>query len=296
MTFSTPVKTLMKEYRLMSERRLMLCTDLDRTLIPNGEQSENQQARLLFSQFCARPEILLVYVSGRHLALIDDAIEQYELPVPDYAITDVGTKIYQRHLNKWQSLKSWEDHIDIDWQGKSANDIQSLLPMHDKLALQEPEKQNTHKISYYVHSLQKPSALVAQIEEKLQQENITATLIWSIDEQANIGLLDIVPVRSTKLHAIEFLRKQLDYRLNEIVFSGDSGNDLQVLESTLPSILVANATAEIKIIAADKVKSEGHPDSLYIAEGGFKGMNGNYAAGILEGVHHYHPGLVDSSN
>lgn len=279
----------------MSERRLLLCTDLDRTVIPNGEQSEDQQARHLFRQFCVRPEILLVYVSGRHLALVEEAIKQYELPVPDYAITDVGTKIYQRHDQQWKILKSWENHIDVDWHGKKAADIQSILADFTELTLQETVKQNTHKISYYVATLKEPVSLLKKIEKNLQQESIAATLIWSIDEQANIGLLDIVPKSSTKLHAIEFLRVQLGYTLEEILFSGDSGNDLQVLESAIPSILVANATAEIKSVAVKKAQNEGHPETLYIAEGGFKGMNGNYAAGILEGVNHFYPDLIDSA-
>jgi len=279
----------------MSKRRLMLCTDLDRTVIPNGDQSENQQARELFRQFCARPEILLVYVSGRHLELVNEAINQYELPVPDYAITDVGTKIYHRHLQQWQSLLSWENLIDKDWQGKSARDIQRYLDDFNELSLQEHSKQNTHKISYYIDSLEKPVALLRRVKDILSTANITATLIWSIDEQAAIGLLDIVPKSSTKLHAIEFLRKQLDYQLHETVFSGDSGNDLQVLESAIPSILVANAMPEIKSEATKKVQHEGHLDSLYIADGGYMGMNGNYTAGILEGINHFHPDILNSA-
>jgi hypothetical protein len=33
----------------------------------------------------------------------------------------------------------------------------------------------------------------------------------------------------------------------------------------------------------------GHGDQLYIARGDFQGMNGNYSAGMLEGIAHYHP-------
>jgi hypothetical protein len=30
-------------------------------------------------------------------------------------------------------------------------------------------------------------------------------------------------------------------------------------------------------------------DTLYVAQGGYLGMNGNYSAGILEGLAHYWP-------
>jgi hypothetical protein len=52
--------------------------------------------------------------------------------------------------------------------------------------------------------------------------------------------------------------------------------------SDIPSVLVANADAETKNRAVNV-------DALYIAKGGYLGMNGNYSAGILEGVAHYRP-------
>ncbi|NNJ94540.1 MAG: haloacid dehalogenase, partial [Halobacteria archaeon] len=74
---------------------LLICTDLDRTLIPNGPQSESPAARERFSELAARPEVTLAYVSGRHRALIERAIVNYRLPLPDFVIGDVGTTIYR---------------------------------------------------------------------------------------------------------------------------------------------------------------------------------------------------------
>ena len=68
------------------------------------------------------------------------------------------------------------------------------------------------------------------------------------------------------------------------MFAGDSGNDLDVLISDIRSVLVANADAETKR-RAEKASGE----ALYVAKGGYLGMNGNYSAGILEGAAHYWP-------
>ncbi|MDH5258324.1 MAG: haloacid dehalogenase, partial [Gammaproteobacteria bacterium] len=54
-------------------RRLLLCTDLDRTLLPNGRQPESEQARKLFGRLASRPEVTLVYVTGRDPVLVEDA-------------------------------------------------------------------------------------------------------------------------------------------------------------------------------------------------------------------------------
>lgn len=79
----------------MPQSKLLLCADMDRTVIPNGEQPEHPDARKRFKTFCLLPEVKLVYVTGRHQELVKQAIKNYHLPEPDFVITDVGTKIYQ---------------------------------------------------------------------------------------------------------------------------------------------------------------------------------------------------------
>ena len=73
------------------------------------------------------------------------------------------------------------------------------------------------------------------------------------------------------------------------LFAGDSGNDLDVLASPIPAVLVANATAEVRAAAHDQAEAHGTTSRLYIARGDFADMNGNYAAGILEGLAHFWP-------
>ncbi|MBT8439796.1 MAG: haloacid dehalogenase, partial [Gammaproteobacteria bacterium] len=68
--------------------KLLLCTDLDRTLIPNGPQPESPAARQRFLSLVNKPEVLLAYVTGRHQKLVQDAINNYCLPVPDFVIGD----------------------------------------------------------------------------------------------------------------------------------------------------------------------------------------------------------------
>jgi len=74
--------------------QLLLCTDLDRTVLPNGPQPESDTARSRFAALAARPEVTLVYVTGRDQQLVRKAITNYCLPRPDYVISDVGTIIY----------------------------------------------------------------------------------------------------------------------------------------------------------------------------------------------------------
>jgi hypothetical protein len=79
---------------------------------------------------------------------------------------------------------------------------------------------------------------------------------------------------------------------SDTLFAGDSGNDLEVLESAIPSVLVANGHPDVREQARRRAESLGHTDRLYEAGGGVAGLNGNYAAGILEGVAHFYPEVL----
>jgi hypothetical protein len=270
--------------------RLLICTDLDRTLIPNGPQSESPAARERFTELAGHPQVTLAYVSGRHRALVERAIVNYRLPLPDFVIGDVGTTIYRVGPEQlWQKQTAWEDEIAKDWGDKSHADLKALSIDIPSLRPQERTKQNDYKLSYYVPMHSDRNALSAMIDARLKASGITARLIWSVDEPAGIGLLDILPKRASKYHAVEALMHWHDFGYSDTVFCGDSGNDIEVLISPIPSVLVANSQAHVCELAVKLAKENGHADQLYIAKGGFHGMNGNYAAGILEGVAHYHP-------
>ena len=66
------------------------------------EFRKNPPARSLLRRLVQCPNIYLAYVSGRAQKLILDAIEEFYLPVPDYAIGDVGTKLYRIINGNWQ--------------------------------------------------------------------------------------------------------------------------------------------------------------------------------------------------
>lgn len=271
------------------KQRLLICTDLDRTLLPNGKQPESPQARALFAQFVARPEITLAYVTGRHRELVQAAIHEYHLPTPDWVVGDVGSTIYQVNADNWQHSESWEQDIASDWQGLTSDDLSPLFAEISYLTLQETSKQNRYKLSYYLPLQTDIAALQHEMTARLQAKNLNTSLIYSIDEAAEIGLLDVLPARATKLHAVEFLMRQQGFDNSNTVFAGDSGNDLPVLVSHVPAVLVANANREILEQAKMQTQQQGNLAQLYCAQGSFLGMNGNYSAGILEGIAHYHP-------
>ena len=262
---------------------------MDRTILPNGDQDESPQVRSVFSLLVDRPEIQLAYVSGRDKGLIQSAIAEYDLPLPDYAVGDVGTTIYELTGRSWNPWESWFEEIAKDWNGLAHEGLHSLLKGFDDLILQEQEKQNRFKLSYYTDEGIAGRRLADEMKQHLSGQGLNCRVIWSVDEQRRLGLVDVLPHRASKLHAICYLMDQKGYLKSQVVFCGDSGNDLNALTSDIRSVLVKNASKEVRRNALERVAKNGRSETLYVARGNFMGMNGNYTSGVLEGLAHFEP-------
>jgi len=123
---------------------------------------------------------------------------------------------------------------------------------------------------------------------------VKVRFIFSVDEVNRVGLFDLLPEAASKLAAVNFLAARTGVSSDRMIYAGDSGNDLEVLTSEVKAILVANAIEAVKRQAQQAAPA----NTLYLAQGNFMEMNGNYAAGLLEGLVHYLPelgGLFESN-
>ncbi|HHQ69195.1 MAG TPA: HAD-IIB family hydrolase [Halothiobacillaceae bacterium] len=278
--------------------RVLLCCDLDRTLIPNGKHPESPLARERLAKLCSHPQVHLVFVSGRDLQLVLDGIAEWSLPQPDFIIGDVGTTIYAPATAEsgeagWVHWSAWTAKIAPDWNGLTHDDISHIFADITALTPQEAIKQGAFKASYYVSRQVNQEVLDSELHGRLWQHGVDARLVWSMDEAADVLLLDVLPSQASKLHAIEFLIESCGFDESRTVFAGDSGNDLHALVSHINGVLVANADEEVRYKAAQLAAAGNLKSALYQARGGFLGMNGNYSAGVLEGLAHYIPETRD---
>lgn len=272
---------------------LLICTDMDRTLLPNGEAPESLHSREYFAAVACRPDVAVAYVTGRDRTLVGEAIVEWSLPNPDFVIGDVGTTLYEVSGDSWRASADWWSEISTDWAGLDHDALRDLIDDIEGPRLQEAEKQGEFKLSYYLPLDADREAILDTMWERLAQRGLKANLVWSVDEQADTGLLDVLPASAGKLHAVEFLIRSIGVSRAQCLFAGDSGNDLQVLASPVNSVLVANAGPDVREEALELAVAAGNADSLYLASGGFRGLNGNYAAGILEGLAHFFPATED---
>ena len=271
------------------KQKLLICTDLDRTLIPNGTADESPTARELFQQLVSRPDVSLAYVTGRDLESIQQAIAEYSLPAPNYAIADVGASIFTHADGEWTRIEDWDSQSANFCTKDRWSELDGLFDDLDCLELQEPSKQGLYKLSYYVPGEVNSTTLMVKLKTRLKWEEVQAKVIWSTDEHQKLGLVDILPANADKCLALEFLIDRYKFNRDRTLFAGVSANDTAVMASAIPAVLVANAGAEVKQLAYRRARESRNLEALYIARGASLGMNGNYGAGILEGVIHFFP-------
>ena len=265
---------------------LLICTDLDGTLIPDGRAAESPEARTAFARCVERPEVSLAYVTGRHRALIEEAIAEFSLPVPDFVIGDVGTSIYDVAGAEWVAAAQWDEALQAQWEPETPHRLRSALEGPCFLQLQDETRQGRFKLSYDVAPEVDGEEVLAQSRRQLEALEVEVRLIFSRDSQG-VGLLDVVPSSAGKLPAIDFLINRGRFRPERFLFAGDSGNDMDVFVSPLPAVVVANASATVRERAQRIARDRGLSAKLYLAQTGPLGMNGNYSAGILQGLVHF---------
>lgn len=269
----------------MTARPILLVTDLDRTVIPNGPAPEPPDAREAFREFTARDGVFLAYASGRDAGLIREAIVRWDLPVPAFAAGDVGTTLYRIDGDDWKVIPEWDDAIAPDWAGQDRSAVARVVGEDPDLTLQEEGRQGRFKLSYYVPASFGLGAGPAAVRRRLDAAGLKAAVVCSVDEVMQRGLLDVIPASATKLHATRFLMRTTGIDEDRTVFAGDSGNDLAALSSGLQAVVVGNATDEVRMAAVDGARAAGVADRLYVARR-------PYAGGVLEGVRHFLPDVT----
>ena len=268
----------------------ILATDLDRTLLPNGSWPADAGAIDLFNELTEKHDVRVVYVTGRNLTLSEQAIREFGIRYPDVLIGDVGTSIRKYAHGQWQPDTGWAVHVKQSSPRWDAEAIRSAVAGVAGLTEQEREHCGPFKQSYYVdHGSNE--AILKVVDERVKGR-YDEVIVYSFDSQSGDGLLDFLPHSATKQTALEYIAEEFGADKTDVVFCGDSGNDVFPLTAGFSGVLVRNA--DDQLVANVRKASATNPElRLYFAKGDFKGLNGYYTSGVIEGAYHY--GIFDEA-
>lgn len=262
----------------------ILATDMDRTLLPNGSWKADSEAIDLFNELTTNQDVLVVYVTGRNLALTENAIREYGVRYPDVLCGDVGTSIRKYVNGEWQFDEGWISHVrhaSPAWDAAAIRDaVSGVAGMRE----QESEHLNQFKQSYYVEHARK-DAVLKQVDG-LVKGKFDEVIIYSFDSQDGKGLLDFLPASATKQTALEYVAEEFGAAKEDVVFCGDSGNDIFPLTAGFCGVLVRNADEQL-VENVTRAMNDNPDLKIYFAKGGFMGLEGYYTSGVIEGAYHY---------
>ena len=258
----------------------ILATDLDGTLIPQPENEANRRDIEKLSELLAANDVELLFVTGRHLASIEKAIHEEKLPTPNWIIGDVGTTLYERTEDgSYQVFNPYRLHLEETKGDFPKEMLQNRCESIPGMRLQEPEKLGQFKLSYYTDAEVLPS-LVERFEAMIRDEDLDCALIHSIDPHDDGGLIDFLPKDVSKAYALEWWRNQQGYSAEEIVFSGDSGNDLAAFLGGYRAIVVQNTKQPIPRNVFDYHRQQGWLNRFYHSDA-------PATSGVLEGCRYF---------
>ncbi len=239
----------------------------------------------IIQKVVAERSIELVFVTGRHLSSILHAIEKCRLPRPQYIIANVGTEIYESTLVQpktstdatYRHVKTYEEDLAEKTNGVKAEEMLPLLTSVQGLVLQEKEKLGPYKLSFYCPG-EKIKAIVQSVEHSLIQHDANFHVVSSLDPIDGRGLVDVLPKGVTKCYALDWFVRWKKLKSSQVVFCGDSGNDLHALTAEFNSVLVGNASGELRdLIVQHHDQTRGHRRGLYLCKN-------EATAGVLEGL------------
>jgi len=262
-------------------RPSVLATDLDGTLIPLPASPENQRDLSALAAFFAAPQQRLIFATGRHFDSVLEAMRAVPLPEPDWILCDVGSRLMGRSAGGWQELAAYTRHLRELTGGVARAEVEAALAGIAGLSLQLPEHQTELKISYFCESA-RLEPILAEVETRLLE--MPYTRMGSLDPFKDCGMIDVMPGPVSKAYALLWLATHADFVPDEVLYAGDSGNDLAALAAGFRAIVVANASPGLVDQVAALQQVRGIPaDHLYPAKG-------SASSGVLEGCRHY--GLI----
>jgi sucrose-6F-phosphate phosphohydrolase len=259
--------------------RSLLASDLDGTLIPPERTPQRlREVQELVAAVSAADDLRLAYVTGRHLSLALQGIEEVGLPRPEWFVCDVGTSLYHRRNETFEPDERYREAMRSALGGLSGAEVREAIGTIEGISLQEDEKQSEFKVSYYTEG--RHELYVDPVRARLEGAGAKVSLVASFDPISGRGLLDVLPAGVAKDYAVRYLHDHTRVAEDRLVYAGDSGNDRAAMLIGYRVIVVGNADDTLKQELTVESAARGISERIYFA-------SHPYARGVLEGLQHF---------
>jgi trehalose-6-phosphate synthase/hydroxymethylpyrimidine pyrophosphatase-like HAD family hydrolase len=210
----------------------ILVTDLDGTLL-GGTREDRCRLR---NALASRPEVTLVFATGRGLASIREVLRDPLVPRPRWIVADVGATVIDG--TDFTPVDPLQERLRAGWPGSDR--VREALRRFPALTYQQSVQQDG-RCSYHLAPDRLTGELTAAVEA------LGCTWVYSADRY-----FDVLPATASKGNALQALAGKLGWRPEEILVAGDSLNDLSLFQLGTHAVIVAGAEPSLlTALAAD---------------------------------------------
>ncbi|MFT4153181.1 HAD-IIB family hydrolase [Parafilimonas sp.] len=243
----------------MSSAQMAFVSDIDGTLFERDDTEG--LGELLQWIKNNREKMIFGVASGRNKQLTLDGLHSKGIIDFDVLICSAGSEIY--YTDKLIPDNGYENHINRQWKRE---ELKKALESFKGIHLQGPDAQWPFKLSYYVDE-DFTRADLQSLYKFLNEQKLRAKILLTENRY-----LDLLPFRSGKGSAVQYLSNKWKLPLEKFITAGNSGNDIDMVRGKARGIVVANYSAEMQALKNNR--------QAYFAR---KPL----AKGVLEGIEHY---------
>ena len=237
----------------MARAQMVLATDLDGTFLGG---TDAQRAHL-YDWLRSRPDVALIFVTGRDPAAIGEICASGFVPAPSYVIGDVGTTIASFESGTVRPIPQLEADIARVW-GQRQDALRHAVAKVP--GLWEQETPFRYRLSYHYDPAIFDPACMAPVRD------------MGFDVLVSHGrFVDILPPGVSKGPSLLRLIDYLGLEPGRVLVAGDTLNDLSMFETGLSGAVVGGAEAALLEAVANLPRAHV--------------CKGFGAAGIIEAIH-----------
>lgn len=250
----------METIHIPVQTEYLILFDFDETYFPHDCLPEQLERVYEMEQYMktltSRHQVKTAWITGSSMKQIQTKMKMAGMTyLPHFIASNLGTDLWElRSDGTWDVIPPWQQKIDSSgYSRRVVEDLIAELKSMYNIVLQEQTQfgQSGYKMNYYYYA---ESSVKTQYDLPIIQHLASCLGIGININQCNPKAgdpegaydVDFIPLGTGKKAAVQFL---IDYNQvppsNTFAF-GDSGNDLEMLQTVAHGYLLQNATSEAK--------------------------------------------------
>lgn len=242
----------------------IVATDLDGTLLTSDKSITKKTIKEI--ERIRKLGYIVVAVTARNMGSIKNVCD---IEIFDYLILNNGVNIVDVRNNKIESLsyisKEVYKQITDDVKNDSIEIDYSSLNYYYVLDNKKTTMGIVRKPIYNIDDIKEEvsrmnvffegEVLLKKYKKELSLKYEDINVFEMQDANIKYRWLVLNPSKINKASTLKYLAKKLNIEMNEVIFFGDSLNDIEVIKSVGLGVAMKNAVEEVKLIAKEETAS-----------------------------------------